>query len=864
MTGPGQVMLGIDFGTSNTVAAIAQPNRAPRVLSIDGAGWMPSAVFLDEAGQLVVGRDAERRARLSPERFEPNPKRRVDDGEVMLGDTVMPVVAVIAAVLRRVGEEARRQNAGRTADVVILTHPADWGSVRRNILQSAARQADLGPELTLIPEPVAAAVHFAGWQHAAPRSPQGTALAVYDLGGGTVDCAVVTVQDGIHRVAAAEGLADVGGVDFDQALLDQLGRSASAADPMRWRALLVPRTPADRRAARALHEDVRTAKESLSRYPQTEVPLPPPLADALLSRTEFEGLIRPMVVRTVEVLARTIERSGFRAQDLSGIYLVGGSSRIPLVGQQIAERIGVVPTTLDQPETAVAVGAAGWPEVHRRHAPPTAANGPMSGASAGGPIAAGQTPFTPPARPPVAPGGSQGPFGPASGVPPRSSTDSGWAARPGLPPARRRSRLPMLLTAAAVVLALAATALIIVLTNRSTGAAQGGPSTGQVGSSTGSAGSVSSGPSSGNQSSGSSSGVVDPATCSADKDDRGLTACLRSFGGGLLTDAVCTTDPKKLDVTEEDVNNFGVLSIAWSACFSSDEKYLSLLFHTTNATARDTLWSALGPASFTPKTCGTYLGGTSRGWYMAGPSKSDEVPTILWEDTGLPLIGLVRPPGETSAVTLDALVGDFTARTGFSVDVQDCSKIAPEADGTAGSTASQSTSQASSASAISGSGCPATPLDDNHMSPCVRAVSGAAVANKSLCFTSGDQLEQLEAAGAGQTVSSAACSFSPDGLVLVAVYLQFKDVSGRDAVFESLAAGDTRSDWSQGGRTGESAAGMIDDDTSRLIWTLGDTPVLVMSTAEVQQGGSPGQGSTVGALQTAHEAYWKSVLLPQG
>ncbi|MEJ7649829.1 MAG: Hsp70 family protein [Nakamurella sp.] len=864
MTGPGPVMLGIDFGTSNTVAAIAQPNRAPRVLSIDGAGWMPSAVFLDEAGQLVVGRDAERRARLSPVRFEPNPKRRVDDGEVMLGDTVVPVVAVIAAVLRRVGEEARRQNAGRTADVVTLTHPADWGSVRRNILQSAARQADLGPELTLIPEPVAAAVHFAGWQQAAPRPPQGTALAVYDLGGGTVDCAVVTVQDGNYRVAAAEGLADIGGVDFDQALLDQLGRSASAADPMRWRALLVPRTAADRRAARALHEDVRTAKESLSRYPQTEVPLPPPLADALLSRTEFEGLIRPMVVRTVEVLARTIERSGLRAQDLSGIYLVGGSSRIPLVGQQIAERIGVVPTTLDQPETAVALGAAGWPEVHRRHAPPTAAHGPMSGPS-GGPIAAGQTPFTPPpGRPPVAPGSSQGPFGPVRGGPPRPSTDSGWAARPGLPPARRRSRLPMLLTAAAVVLALAATGLIIVLTNQSTGTARGDPSTGPVASSTGSAGSVSSGPSSGSQSSGSSSGVVDPANCAADKDDRGLTACLRSFGGGLLTGAECTTDPKKLDVTQEDVNNFGVLSIAWSACFSSDEKYLSLLFHTTNTTARDTLWSALGPASFTPKTCGTYLGSTSRGWYMAGPSNSDNVSTIVWEDTGLPLIGLLRPPGETSSITLDALVGDFTARTGFSVDDQDCSRIAPEADGTGGSTTAAPSTTQDPPTTITGGGCPATPLDDNHMSPCVRAISGAAVANKSLCFTSGDQLEQLEAAGAGQTVSSAACSFSPDGLVLVAVYLQFKDVSGRDAVFESLATGDTRSQWSQGGRSGEAALGMIDGDTSRLMWTLGDTPVLVMSTAEVQQGGSTGQGSTAEALQTAHQAYWKSVLLPQG
>ncbi|MBE7162512.1 MAG: Hsp70 family protein, partial [Williamsia herbipolensis] len=222
-------MLGIDLGTSNTVAAITQPGRPPRVLSIDGAGWLPSAVFLDESGQLVVGRDAERRARLAPERFEPNPKRRIDDGEVMLGSAVVPVVAVIAAVLRRVGEETRRQNAGRPADVVTLTHPATWGSTRRNVLYSAARMADLGSEIALVAEPVAAAVHFAGRQsdHDGPAHDQ--ALAVYDLGGGTVDCAVVVVQDGRYRVAASEGLSDVGGVDFDQALLEQIGRSAATA-----------------------------------------------------------------------------------------------------------------------------------------------------------------------------------------------------------------------------------------------------------------------------------------------------------------------------------------------------------------------------------------------------------------------------------------------------------------------------------------------------------------------------------------------------------------------------------------------------------------------------------------------------------
>lgn len=206
------------------------------------------------------------------------------------------------------------------------------------------------------------------------RSP---ALAVYDLGGGTFDCAVVDIRDGRYVVASDDGLADVGGVDFDQALLDQLGRMTSSTDPTRWRNLLRPKTSADRRAARALREDVRTAKETLSRYPQSDVALPEAFDDALVSRVEFEGLIRPMVVRTVDLLAATIERAGYSSGQLAGIYLVGGSSRIPLVGKEISDRLGVFPTTMEQPETAVALGAALWP-AEPQTAPST---GPDTGAS---------------------------------------------------------------------------------------------------------------------------------------------------------------------------------------------------------------------------------------------------------------------------------------------------------------------------------------------------------------------------------------------------------------------------------------------------------------------------------------------------
>src|SRR5437763_12967045 len=109
----------------------------PRVVEVDGSANMPSAIFATEEGTIMVGRDAERRARLDPSRFEPNPKRRIDEGTLLLGDTVVPVTDALAGVLRRVVEETSRQLGGNRPDEVRLTHPAQWGPVRRNVLLSA-------------------------------------------------------------------------------------------------------------------------------------------------------------------------------------------------------------------------------------------------------------------------------------------------------------------------------------------------------------------------------------------------------------------------------------------------------------------------------------------------------------------------------------------------------------------------------------------------------------------------------------------------------------------------------------------------------------------------------------------------------
>jgi molecular chaperone DnaK (HSP70) len=142
------------------VAVLRWPDGRTKPLLFDGSPLLLSAVYVDDAGRLVVGRDAMDSARLHPSRLEPNPKRRIDEGAVLLGDVELPVEDLIGAVLRLVAAEARRV-AGVPPAVVTLTCPAAWGSPRQRVLLAAAARAGLG-EVRLVEEPVAAATYFAG------------------------------------------------------------------------------------------------------------------------------------------------------------------------------------------------------------------------------------------------------------------------------------------------------------------------------------------------------------------------------------------------------------------------------------------------------------------------------------------------------------------------------------------------------------------------------------------------------------------------------------------------------------------------------------------------------------------------------
>ncbi|MFD1152444.1 type VII secretion-associated protein [Saccharothrix hoggarensis] len=341
----------VDFGTSSTCVAMSLHGREPQVVVVDGQPIVPSAVFAAADGTLFVGQEAERQAAVDPSRYEPHPKRRIDEGELLLGTSVLPVVDVVRAVLTRAVDEARRVAGGARVDLLVLTHPADWGAIRTRVLLQAAR--GLGQEIRLVPEPVAAAV-FHSATHAIP---DGAALAVLDLGGGTVDASVVTRQGSAFRVPATKGDPAFGGADIDQALLEHIGSLVAPGDPDAWRQLVEGREMADRRKRRVLRQDVRGAKETLSRHAYTDVPMPPPFPDAHVTRTDLERLIAAPLTRAAALVVAVVRDAGLDPRGLAGVFLVGGSSRIPLVARLVLEQSGVVPTSIDQPETVVARGA---------------------------------------------------------------------------------------------------------------------------------------------------------------------------------------------------------------------------------------------------------------------------------------------------------------------------------------------------------------------------------------------------------------------------------------------------------------------------------------------------------------------------
>jgi actin-like ATPase involved in cell morphogenesis len=343
----GQVTAAVDFGTSHTVAVVSGPGLPARVVTVDGHPWFPSAVFWTRQGEAVVGTDALRLARTEPARLEPRPKSRIAEPDVLLGDAVVATTTLVRAVLARVVAEASR-TADSPVQQLVLTHPANWGPARIGALLAAAQ--GLAPRLSTVSEPVAAAAWFAG-QH---EFPVGASLGVLDFGGGTCDAAVIRREPAGLTVVGCAGLPDLGGDDLDQRIVDWARAGEPAlAGLLDGQQRLRPNQMA---ALLRFREDVRAAKEVLSRHPQAEIVLPEGLPDKLLTRAEFERLVRAELSRAVALLGEVVTGCGLASRDLLAVHLVGGSSQVPLLGTLLVSATSTQVRLDEAPESVVALG----------------------------------------------------------------------------------------------------------------------------------------------------------------------------------------------------------------------------------------------------------------------------------------------------------------------------------------------------------------------------------------------------------------------------------------------------------------------------------------------------------------------------
>jgi actin-like ATPase involved in cell morphogenesis len=345
--------LAIDYGTTFTSAAVVT-DTGVEVLEVEGVRRLPSGVVLLD-DQLLVGVSAEQQYGLHADRAERTPKRALGvHPHLLLGGEPVETVDAVAATLRAVYEEALRRSNGHPPTEVKLTHPASWSDARLDALREAAARAGM-TEVSLLPEPVAAALHFAD-----EHIHTGDHVAVYDLGGGTFDTAVLRRTDDGFELAGPPGGNDrLGGEDFDQRLAALLREQLVADDPALADHLADTEDSAWRLAASQLLNAARQAKEALSRHTTHRVMLPPPIARELrVTRPELEALIHDDIAATVAELVATVERAGLTTEQIAARYLTGGSSRIPLVARLVHDAFAEAPDTFDDPKTAVAIGAA--------------------------------------------------------------------------------------------------------------------------------------------------------------------------------------------------------------------------------------------------------------------------------------------------------------------------------------------------------------------------------------------------------------------------------------------------------------------------------------------------------------------------
>jgi len=367
-------IIGIDLGTTNSCVAVMEGSEAVVIANSEGRRTTPSIVAFLDNGERKVGDPAKRQAITNPQNTISSVKRFMgkkysevsselktisysveqgnnDTPRVRIGDRLYTPQEISAQILTKMKQTAE-DYLGQTVTEAVITVPAYFNDAERQATKEAGQIAGLDVK-RIINEPTAAALAYG-----VDKKGQDMKIAVFDLGGGTFDVSILELGDGVFEVKSTDGDTHLGGDDFDQVIINWLAEEFISDENIDLRK--------DPMALQRLKEAAEKAKIELSSSATTEINLPyimpvdgiPKHLVRALTRAKFEQLADSLIRRTLEPCKRAMKNASYTNADIDEVILVGGSTRIPRIQEEVEKFFGKKPSKGVNPDEVVAIGAA--------------------------------------------------------------------------------------------------------------------------------------------------------------------------------------------------------------------------------------------------------------------------------------------------------------------------------------------------------------------------------------------------------------------------------------------------------------------------------------------------------------------------
>lgn len=344
-------VIGIDLGTTNSCVAVLENDQPVVITNAEGSRTTPSVVAFTKNGERLVGDTAKRQAAVNVDRTFFSIKREMGTNYRAKIDGKQYTPQEISSMILRKLKKDAEEYLGETVSDAVITVPAYFNDAQRQATKDAGRIAGLNV-LRIINEPTSAALAY-GLDHGQPQK-----ILVYDLGGGTFDVSVIEIGDNLIEVLATAGDNHLGGDDFDARVTDYLVMEFLHTQRIDLRK--------DATAMQRVREEAEKAKKVLSSSSTTSINLPfittvkgePKHMEMTLTRAKFDELTRDLVERTRGPVQQALSDAGITAADLGMVLLVGGSTRMPSVYEEVTRITGREPSRNLNPDECVALGAA--------------------------------------------------------------------------------------------------------------------------------------------------------------------------------------------------------------------------------------------------------------------------------------------------------------------------------------------------------------------------------------------------------------------------------------------------------------------------------------------------------------------------